>query len=60
MLSLIHIFFENEQESSIALMGNVSMHQQKAGYGLKIYDVNEKNAYASLVFEDVYKRQVKW
>lgn len=50
--SMKHAYvFENEQESSIALMGNVSMHQQKAGYGLKIYDVNEKNAYASLVFE---------
>lgn len=50
--SMKHAYvFENEQESSIALVGNVSMHQQKAGYGLKVYDVNEKNAYASLIFE---------
>ena len=37
--------------TNIALMGNVSLHEQRADYGIKHYDVNEKNAYASLVFE---------
>ncbi len=37
--------------TNIALMGNISMHEQAADYGIKHYDVNEKNAYASLVFE---------
>ena len=32
-------------------MGNVSMHQQNASYGIKDYYVNEKTAYASLIFE---------
>ena len=30
----------------MALMGNISMHKQNASYGIKQYDVNEKNAYA--------------
>ena len=29
----------------------MSIHEQQAGYGIKHYDVNEKNAYASLMFE---------
>ena len=37
--------------TNIALMGNMSIHEQKANYGIKHYDVNEKNAYASLLFE---------
>lgn len=37
--------------TNIALMGNMSIHEQKANYGIKHYDVNEKNAYASLMFE---------
>lgn len=45
------LILNEEQQTSIALMGNVSMHEQDAGYGLKVYDVNEKNAYASLIFE---------
>lgn len=47
-----HAFILNpERESSVALMGNVSMHEQDAAYGHKFYDVNEKNAYASLIYE---------
>lgn len=37
--------------TNIALMGNMSIHEQKTNYGIKHYDVNEKNAYASLMFE---------
>lgn len=47
-----HAFVLNHTKgTNIALMGNVSMHKQQAQYGIKQYDVNEKNAYASLVFE---------
>ena len=47
-----HAFVLNkEHATNIALMGNVSMHKQQAQYGIKQYDVNEKNAYASLMFE---------
>ena len=47
-----HAFVLNQEHgTNIALMGNVSMHKQQAQYGIKQYDVNEKNAYASLIFE---------
>ena len=44
-------FFDHTHGTNIALLGNVSMHKQQAQYGIKQYDVNEKNAYASLMFE---------
>lgn len=37
--------------TNIALLGSLSMHRQNALYGNKVFDVNEKNAYASLLFE---------
>lgn len=40
-----------EHESNVALIGNMSMHQQDARYGLRRYDVNEKNAYTQLMYE---------
>lgn len=40
-----------DHNESIALMGNVSMHEQDATYGHKLYNVNEKTAYASLMYE---------
>lgn len=43
--------FGDSHNSNIALMGSVSMHEQDAYYGYKHYNVNEKNAYASLMFE---------
>lgn len=47
-----HAFIlSHEHNSSIALIGSASMHQQDAGYGLKSYYVNEKNAYAQLLYE---------
>ena len=45
------LVLNQEHGTNIALMGNVSMHKQQAQYGIKQYDVNEKNAYASLIFE---------
>ena len=47
-----HAFILNAAHgTNIALLGNVSLHKQDALYGIKQYDVNEKNAYAALVFE---------
>ena len=47
-----HAFILNpERGTNIALMGNMSMHQMDASYGHKHYSVNEKTAYAQLLFE---------
>lgn len=47
-----HAFIlDAEHGTNIAVMGNLSMHEQQATYGLKAYDVNQKNAYASLMYE---------
>ncbi len=47
-----HAFVLNPSHgTNIAFLGNISMHKQQAQYGIKEYDVNEKNAYASLIFE---------
>lgn len=47
-----HAFIlDHDRGTNIALMASGSMHQLDAGYGHKAYNVNEKNAYASLVFE---------
>lgn len=40
-----------EHNSSVALMASAAMHRQDAAYGRKAYYVNEKNAYAQLLFE---------
>lgn len=37
--------------TNIALIGNVSMHQSDALYGDKDYNVNQKNAFAQILFE---------
>lgn len=42
---------DQEKGTNIALMGSASMHQLDAEYGHKSYWVNEKNAYAQLMFE---------
>ncbi len=47
-----HALVLNEEHgSNLALMGNVSLHQQDAAYGLKTYSEDEKSAYASLMYE---------
>lgn len=45
------VILDKEHNTNIALAANTSMHLLDAGYGLKLYDVNEKNAYAQLMFE---------
>ena len=53
-----HAFILNpEHGTNIALMGSASMHQLDAQYGNKLYDVNEKNAYGSLMFETNFTAQ---
>ena len=47
-----HAFIlDPEHGTNIAVMTNLSMHQLDANYGNKHYDVNQKNAYAQLLFE---------
>ncbi len=41
----------HERNENIALMATGSLHRQDAQYGVKRYDVNEKNLYASLIYE---------
>lgn len=43
-----------ENGTNIALMASASLHKLDASYGYKIYNVNEKNLYASLMFERDY------
>ena len=53
-----HAFILNpEHGTNIAVMGNASMHLQDANYGEKHYSVNQKNAYAQLLFETNFNEQ---
>ena len=53
-----HAFIlDPEHGTNIALMGNVSMHLLDANYGHKHYSVNQKNAYAQLLFENNFTEQ---
>ena len=53
-----HAFIlEHEHGTNIALMSSVSMHRTDAGYGHKHYNLNEKNAYAQLLFETHFTEQ---
>lgn len=45
------IILNQEKNTNIALILNGIFHKQDADYGLKLYDVNQKNGYASLLFE---------
>ena len=46
-----------EHGTNIALMTNLTMHQLDANYGHKQYYVNQKNAYAQLLFETNLSKQ---
>lgn len=53
-----HAFILNKEHgTNIALMATGSMHQEDALYGHKTYYVNEKNVYASLMFEHNFSKQ---
>ncbi|MGN0053473.1 MAG: TonB-dependent receptor domain-containing protein [Bacteroides sp.] len=43
--------FNKEKSTNVALILAGSLHKQDAGYGHKAYNVNQKNLYASLMFE---------
>lgn len=45
------LMLRSDRNESVALMGNVAMHEQDATYGHKHYTVNQKTAYASLMYE---------
>lgn len=47
---------DKEKGMNIALMTSASMHELDANYGLKTYDINEKNLYASLIFETSFTK----
>ncbi len=53
-----HAFIlDSEHGTNIAVMGNASMHLLDANYGEKHYSVNQKNAYAQLLFETNFNEQ---
>ena len=53
-----HAFIlDPEHGTNIAVMGNASMHLLDANYGNKHYGVNQKNAYAQLLFETNFTTQ---
>lgn len=43
--------FNDGHGSNIAIMASSSIHELNANFGHKMYDVNEKNLYASLIYE---------
>lgn len=43
--------FNKEKITNIALILSGTLHNQDASYGRKLYDVDQKNIYASLLFE---------
>lgn len=44
-------FIDRETGTNIALILSGSIHDQDSRYGVRFYDVNQKNLYASLMFE---------
>ena len=46
----------SEHNTNIALILDGSIHEQNAFYGLKDYDVRQKNLYASLLFETEFTK----
>ena len=53
-----HAFIlDPEHGANIAVMGSASMHLLDANYGEKHYSVNQKNAYAQLLFETNFNEQ---
>lgn len=43
--------FDKEKNTNLALILSGTLHNQDAVYGRKLYDVDQKNVYASLLFE---------
>lgn len=49
--------FNKEKNTNLALILSSTWHNQDAMYGLKRYDVNQTNVYASLMFETEFNKQ---
>ena len=45
------LFLDTDNEENIALILSGSLHSEDADYGHKLYDVNQNNVYASLIYE---------
>ena len=43
--------FDKERATNVALILSGSLHHENAGYGYKLYHTNQRNGYASLMFE---------
>ena len=48
--------FNQEKNTNLALILSGTLHNQDAVYGRKLYDVDQQNAYASLMFETEFTR----
>lgn len=51
-------FIDPENESSIALILSGTVHSEDADYGHKLYDVNQDNIYASLIYERKWREGI--
>lgn len=49
--------FNREKNTNLALILSGTLHNQDALYGRKLYDVDQQNAYASLMFETEFSKQ---
>lgn len=49
--------FDKEKNTNLALMLSASWHNQDATYGRKLYNVDQTNVYASLMFETEFNKQ---
>ncbi len=48
------IVLNPERQESVALMGNLSLHNQEATFGKRIYNVDQTSLYAQLMYEAKY------
>ncbi|MCM1290462.1 MAG: TonB-dependent receptor [Prevotella sp.] len=48
--------FNHEKNTNIALILSGTLHNMDANYGLKTYKVNQRNLYASLIFETEFSQ----
>lgn len=51
------VILNHEHNTNIALILDGTLHEQEARYGVKRYDVNQKNLYASLLFETDFTKR---
>ncbi|MCL1608158.1 MULTISPECIES: TonB-dependent receptor [Mediterranea] len=51
------LVFDKEHNTNLALILSGTLHDMDASYGRKLYDVDQQNAYASLIFETDFTPQ---